>query len=129
LNPGQTATLYIQFDPTSAGAATGTVTLTSNASPSTATIGLSGTGQTVSYRVDLTWNAPTDSTDPVAGYNIYRATGTNSSYQLMNSSVDSTTTYTDTTVQNGTSYTYYVESVDASGNQSSPSNTFTASVP
>ena len=43
LNPGQTATLTVGFDPTTAGAATGTVTITSNAV--TATIALSGTGQ------------------------------------------------------------------------------------
>jgi len=129
LNPGQSATLYIQFDPTSAGATTGTVTLTSNASPSTTTIGLSGTGGTGSYEVQLTWIAPTNSTDPVAGYNVYRAAGNGSSYQLLNSSVNTETTYTDSTVQDGTSYTYYVESVDASGNQSTPSNTFSASIP
>ena len=129
LNPGQAATLSIQFDPTSAGAATGTVTLTSNASPSKATITLSGTGGTSSYEVELTWSAPTSSTDPVAGYNVYRAAGSGSSYQLLNSSVNPDTAYTDSTVQNGTSYTYYVESVDANGNQSTPSNTFSASIP
>jgi hypothetical protein len=129
LNPGQTATLNVQFDPTTAGAATGTVTLTSNASPSTATISLSGTGQAVSYQVDLTWNAPSSSTDPVAGYNVYRATGSSSSYQLLNPSANVPTNYTDTSVQNSTSYTYYVESVDAQGNQSAPSNTYAVNIP
>jgi hypothetical protein len=130
LNPGQTATLNIQFDPTTAGAASGKVTLTSNASGgSTATISLSGTGTTVSYEVSLNWSAPTNSTDPVAGYNIYRATGSTSSYQLLNTSVTVPTTYIDTSVQSGSSYSYYVESVDAQGNQSVPSNTFNVSVP
>ena len=129
LNPGQAATLYIQFDPTIAGSASGTVTLASNASPSTATIGLSGTGQTVSHTVNLSWNAPTGSTDPVAGYNVYRATGSSSSYQLLNTSVNVPTSYTDTNVQSGSSYSYYVESVDAQGNLSGPSNTYTATIP
>ena len=129
LNPGQTANLNIQFDPTTAGAATGAVTLTSNASPGTATIALSGTGVTGSSQVDLTWNAPTSSPDPVAGYNIYRATGNSSTFQLLNATADTSTAYTDTTVQNATSYTYYVESVDAQGNQSGPSNTYSASIP
>jgi hypothetical protein len=129
LNPGQTANLNIEFDPTTAGAATGAVTLISNASSSTATIALSGTGVAGSYQVNLTWNAPTGSTDPVAGYNIYRATGASSTYQLLNATADTSTTYTDSTVQTATSYTYYVESVDAEGNQSGPSNTYSANIP
>ena len=45
LNPGQTATLSAEFDPASAGTATGQLTLTSNSSPGSATaINLSGTG-------------------------------------------------------------------------------------
>ena len=130
LNPGQSATLYIGFDPAVTGTATGAVTLTSNSSNgSTATISLSGAGQTAPYQVDLTWNAPTNSTDPVAGYNVYRAASGSTSYQLMNTSVDAGTSYNDATVQSGMSYSYYVESVDASGNQSSPSNTYMVSVP
>jgi hypothetical protein len=130
LNSGQTAELEIAFDPTSAGAASGTITLTSNSSTgSTSQISLSGTGQAASYEVNLSWAAPSSSTDAVAGYDIYRATGTSSSYQLLNSSVDASTAYTDSTVQDGTSYTYYVASVDAEGNQSAPSNTYSVSIP
>jgi fibronectin type 3 domain-containing protein len=122
--------LNIQFDPTTAGTVAGTVTLTSNASSgSTTTISVSGTGTTVSYQVSLTWSAPTNSTDPVVGYNIYRAAGGSSSYQLLNTSVNTPTSYTDSSVQSGTAYSYYVESVDAQGNQSSPSNLFTVSIP
>jgi Abnormal spindle-like microcephaly-assoc'd, ASPM-SPD-2-Hydin len=47
LNPGQTATLEVQFDPTTAGAATGTVGVGSNCSMGgTMTVALSGTGAT-----------------------------------------------------------------------------------
>jgi fibronectin type 3 domain-containing protein len=106
------------------------VTLVSNAaSGGTATIALSGTGQATSYTVDLSWSAPSSSTDPVAGYNIYRSSNGGSTYQLLNSSAQSTTTYTDSTVQAGTSYMYYVESVDAQGSASSPSNTWSATIP
>lgn len=128
LNPGQSAVLNVGFDPTVAGTATGTVTLTSNASPSTSTISLSGTGQTTTYQVNLTWSAPTNSTDAVAGYNVYRATGSGA-YQLLNTSVLANTAYSDTNVQSGTAYNYYVESVDAQGNQSTPSNVFSVSLP
>jgi hypothetical protein len=45
LNPGQAATLNVEFDPASAGTATGQLTLTSNSSTgSTTAINLSGTG-------------------------------------------------------------------------------------
>lgn len=45
LNPGQTASLTVQFDPTAAGAASGTLTLASNSSSgASSVIGLSGTG-------------------------------------------------------------------------------------
>jgi hypothetical protein len=130
LNPGQTATLDLVFDPTTAGAATGLVTITSNASTgATATIALSGTGvSATAYEVQLTWDAPTDTTDPAVGYNVYRSTSTGS-FQLLNTSVNTPTSYTDTTVQDGTTYTYQVTSVDASGVESAPSNVYTAAIP
>jgi hypothetical protein len=130
LNAGSTAELEIEFDPTSAGTASGTVTLTSNSSTgATSQISLSGTGESASYEVNLSWDAPSSSTDPVAGYNIYRATGTSTSYALVNPSVTASTNFTDTTVASNTSYSYYVESVDAEGNQSAPSNAYSVSVP
>ncbi|MFZ0304348.1 MAG: choice-of-anchor D domain-containing protein [Terracidiphilus sp.] len=131
LNPGQTATLEIEFDPTASGVSNGSITLTSNSSTgSTSTISLSGTGEGgSSYEVNLTWDAPTGSSDPVTGYNIYRAVSGSSTYELVNSSLNSTTAYSDTTVQNSTSYIYYVASVDNEGNQSVPSNTFTVAIP
>jgi len=130
LNPGQSATLDLQFDPTVAGAATGLVTITSNDPTNpTATVALTGTGVTVTlYEVQLTWDAPATSADPVAGYHVYRASGSGS-YLLLTSAVNAPTTYTDTTVQSGTTYTYEVTSVDASGVESVPSNVYTAVVP
>ena len=48
LNPGQTITLNVQFDPATVGAATGQLTITSDSSSrATAVIGLSGTGTSV----------------------------------------------------------------------------------
>jgi fibronectin type 3 domain-containing protein len=110
------------------GAATGLLTITSNSSTNgTATIGLSGTG--VAAQVELSWNAPESTTDPIAGYNIYRSTGSSTSYQLLNSSVDTQTTYGDATVQNGLTYNYIVKSVDDSGVESGPSNMTTVTIP
>jgi hypothetical protein len=129
LNPNQTATLTVQFDPGAAGAVTGQLTLTSNSSSGSSTVvSLSGTGVQDSYEVDLSWDAPTSSPDPVAGYNVYRSPSGASSYQQLNSSVVTQTTYVDTTVQAGQNYDYIVESVDASGVTSVPSNTANATL-
>jgi fibronectin type 3 domain-containing protein len=106
------------------GSDTGQLAINSN-SLGTAAIGLSGTA--VAYEVQLNWNAP--GSDVVTGYKVYRSTGGTSNYQLLSSSVVSETTYTDTTVQSGDAYDYMVESVDASGKQSGPSNTTTVVVP
>jgi Abnormal spindle-like microcephaly-assoc'd, ASPM-SPD-2-Hydin len=130
LTPGQTASLGVQFDPTVLGAATGTLTITSTSSTNpTAVIAVTGTGTATSYVVDLSWDAPTDSTDPVAGYNIYRAVSGSSTYTLVNPSVDTLTTYTDSSVQNGTVYNYEVESVDASGVASVPTSPIPVTIP
>jgi hypothetical protein len=130
LNPGQTAVLSLQFDPTAAGADAGTVTISSNAaSGKTATIALSGTGTAAtSYEVQLNWAAPNSSGDAVTGYNVYRAAN-GGSYQKLNSSVNQPTTYTDSSVQVGTTYTYEVTSVDASGVESAASNVYLAAIP
>jgi hypothetical protein len=129
LNPGQTATLNVQFDPTATGAATGAVTLTDNALLGTAAIVLTGIGETGSYEVDLNWDAPGTSADPVAGYKIYRAVIGSATYQVLNAAVDTATTYADTSVANGTGYNYYVTSVDAEGNESGPSNIYSVIIP
>ena len=130
LTPGQTATLGVQFDPTAAGAVTGSLTIISTSSGNgTVVIPLTGTGTTSPYAVDLTWDAPTSSTDPIAGYNVYRAPSGSSMYQLLNSSVDTQTTYTDSTVQSGQSYDYIVESVDDSGVASAPTSPIAVTIP
>ena len=93
------------------------------------TLALSGTGTAAaSYEVELSWDAPTSSSDPVAGYHVYRATAAGS-YSLLNSSINTPTTYTDTSAQAGATYNYEVRSVDASGVESAPSNVYTAAIP
>jgi hypothetical protein len=131
LNTGQSLTLNIQFDPTVAGAATGTVTIisTSVTNP-TIVVALSGTGVTsVAYEVNLSWTAPSSPSDPVVGYNVFRSVSGASSYQQLNSTVVTQTTYLDPSIQSGQSYDYEVVSVDGTGVTSSPSNVLTLSVP
>ncbi len=123
LNPGQSVSLQVQFDPLTAGSFSGQLTIGS--SVSTNNIPLSGTG--TPHQVDLAWNAP--STGSISGYNVYRAASGSTSYARLNSSVDPQTAYTDTTVQSGASYVYTVKSVDSSGVESTPSNTTTVTIP
>jgi len=125
LSPNQTATLSVEFNPTAAGTASGSLTLTSNSSTGSSTvIALTGTGETASSsnQVNVTWDAPTGSSDPVAGYNVYRSPSGSSSYQQLNASAITQTSYVDTTAQAGQIYDYIVESVDASGVTSVSSN-------
>lgn len=130
LNPGQTATITLEFDPSAAGAAAGQLTLSSNSSTGTAsTVVLSGTGDVPNYHVSLSWQEPESTTDPIAGYNVYRAPTGTSMFQLVNSSVDAGTSYADATVQAGDTYDYYVETVDTTGISSVPSSTVTIAIP
>jgi hypothetical protein len=129
LNPTQALTLQLQFSPTTAGTLTGQITINSNSTTgSTAVVALSGNGTTVSHEVDLSWDAPTSSPDPVAGYNVYRLTDVGSA-QLLNSSIDTKTAYVDSAVVSGTTYSYIVKSVDKDGVESVPSNQITVTIP
>jgi len=133
LTAGQGATLAVQFDPTAAGSATGTLAIvsTSLTNPTTV-VTLTGAGvASVSYQVNLTWDAPSSSADPVAGYNIYRSGDGGNTYEALNPLPLplAPTAYSDVNVQNGQTYDYYIESVDSSGVASNPSNTATAAIP
>jgi fibronectin type 3 domain-containing protein len=122
-------TLQVQFKPTAAGSTTGQLTISSTStSGGTAVVPLSGTGTATAHEVDLSWNAPSSSSDSVAGYNIYRSTGSGAA-QLINSSVDTQVSYVDSTVVSGSTYSYIVKSVDSGGVESVPSNQISVTVP
>jgi hypothetical protein len=130
LSPNQTATLYVAFDPAVAGAATGQLKITSNSSSGgTTVVSLTGTGQAISYQVELTWDPPASSTVPVAGYNVYRAPTGTTSFAQLNTSAVTVPNFVDGNVQNGTTYDYMVESVDGNGNSSPDSDLATVAVP
>jgi fibronectin type 3 domain-containing protein len=90
---------------------------------------LSGTGESASHKVTLSWSPPKSSTDPVAGYYVYRSLGGSSPNQQLNSSSETQTTYVDSTVHAGVTYDYLVRSVDSSGRQSSASNNVSTTIP
>jgi ASPM-SPD-2-Hydin domain-containing protein/HYDIN/CFA65/VesB family protein len=122
---GQSVSLNIGFTPNSTGSTSGTLSLTSNASDSSVKEGLSGTGITPTYNVTVSWNP---SVSEVAGYNVYRGT-TPGTYSKMNSTLDSSTTYTDNTVAAGQTYYYAATSVNSAGQESSYSAPVEAVVP
>jgi hypothetical protein len=130
LNPGASATVTVQFAPTTTGTLTGQLAINSNSSTgSSVVVGLSGFGEAaVTHTVHLTWTAPSSSEDPVSGYHIYRAPQ-GGAFTLLSSSLDTQTAYADSTVVSGSSYIYQVKSVDSAGTESVASNQFTATIP
>jgi hypothetical protein len=130
LSPGATASVTIEYLPSSAGAATGQLTVNSNSTPtSTFTVALSGTGEAVTHSVDLSWDAPGSSPVAITGYHIYRMAAGSAAFTLLNSTVDTATSYVDSTVSAGTTYSYEIKSVDAAGVESSASNQYTVAIP
>jgi fibronectin type 3 domain-containing protein len=87
---------------------------------------MTGTGVTATQHiVDLSWTASSGA----IGYNIYRGTVSGGPYTMINSSLDSTTAYTDSTVVSGTTYYYVATAVNSSSEESGYSNQATAVIP
>jgi hypothetical protein len=123
---GQSSTFTVTFTPQSSGAASASLSFSSNASNSPAVQSLTGTGATqTQHTVDLTWTASADA----VGYNIYRGTVSGGPYTIINSSLDATTAYTDSTVTSGTTYYYVATAVNSSSEESGYSNQATAVIP
>jgi len=120
---GQSVSFTVTFSPATTGAASATLTITSNAQPSTTTEALTGTGAAApTHSVNLSWNA---STSPnIAGYNVYRAVYSSScgSFSKINPLLNTGTLYTDSNVVDGTSYCYATTAVNTSNEESSYSN-------
>src|SRR3989449_823911 len=126
LAAGQTASFSVVFASTTAGSAIGNISLVSNATNSP-TIALSASGvQPIPLARTLSWNP---SLSAVVSYNIYRGTQSGGSYQKLNSSPVSTTTYTDNSVLAGQTYFYVVTAVDSRNMESVHSNEVSATIP
>jgi Abnormal spindle-like microcephaly-assoc'd, ASPM-SPD-2-Hydin len=123
---GTSVPFTLTFVPQSSGLATGTLSFADNAS-NVPTEPLSGTGVApTQHSVSLSW---TDSGSGIVGYNVYRGSISGGPYAKINSALDSTTTYTDTSVLAGQTYYYVTTSVNGSGMQSGYSNQAQAVVP
>ncbi len=77
------------------------------------------------HTVDLTW----DASSGAAGYNIYRGTVSGGPYTMINTSLDSITAYTDSTVVSGQTYYYVATTVNSESQESGYSNLTSAVIP
>jgi hypothetical protein len=124
---GQSAPVTIQFTPNASGTATGNAGFTSNAANSPTVEQLTGTGVAQSsHSVDLSWDPGADN---IVGYNQYRGTAQGGPYERINTALDSSTSYTDSTVVSGTTYYYVTTEVNAQGQESGYSNVAKAVIP
>jgi hypothetical protein len=127
-SPGQATTLVVTFSPAASGSVTGSISITSDASNPLTVIYLSGSGlQPVAHSVSLTISVPAGS--DVVGYNIYRASISGGPYAKLTQSLNTTTSFTDVTVQAGDTYYYVATSVGSSNMESQPSDEVSATIP
>jgi hypothetical protein len=127
IEAGQSVKVTIQFTPNASGTASGNAKFISNAANSPAVEPLTGTGVAPgSHSVDLSWEAGSGS--PV-GFNIYRANAHAGPFQMINTALDASTNYTDSTVVCGETYYYVTTEVNAQGQESAYSNEVKAVIP
>ena len=127
LNPGAWIAAYVDFAPIAGGQVNGSITILTTASNGKPlNVPVSGAGTV--YQANLMWSAPKTS-DPIAGYNIFRAEAGSTSYVQVNADLVTSLTYMDQTVVNGTFYIYYIETVDESGVSSTPSAAYPLQIP
>ena len=124
---GQGAAFTLTFTPRTSGAASGSISLTSNAAntPTVETLTGSGTA-TALHSVGLHWNP---STSAVVGYNVYRSATSGGPYTKITPILDVSTSYVDITVQGGKTYYYVSTAVDTRSVESKYSNQLQAVIP
>ena len=123
---GQSVPFTVTFSPLVSGVVSGNLSFVSNASNSTVGETLSGTGQAQQHKVSLSW---IPSTSSITGYNVYRGTTSGGPYARISPSVDTVTSYEDSTVQSGQTYYYVTTSVGSTGMESKYSNETAAQIP
>ncbi|MBZ5651910.1 MAG: choice-of-anchor D domain-containing protein [Acidobacteriia bacterium] len=124
---GQSATVSVTFTPQSSGAASGSISLISNAANTPVVETLSGSGTaTPSHTVSLRWSP---SSSVVAGYNVYRGSTPGGPYAKINPTVAASTTYLDSSVQSGMTYYYVSTAITMGGLESKYSSPSQATIP
>jgi hypothetical protein len=124
---GQSISVTIQFTPNSSGQAVAKAGFVSTALNSPTVAPLTGTGAAQgSHSVSLSWERGSSS---AVGYNVFRSASSGGPFQQINSALDSSTNYTDSTVAAGMTYYYVTTEVNAQGQQSAYSNMAEAVIP
>jgi hypothetical protein len=123
---GQSVPFTLTIAPTATGTASANISFFTSTSTS-ASETASGTGATIQHTVDLSWNASTSTS--ITGYTVYRGTVSGGPYSKINSVLDSSMSYGDTTVQSGQAYYYVTTAADSAGVESSYSNQVQVGVP
>jgi hypothetical protein len=123
---GHNIPVTIQFTPNGSGTDPAKVGFVSNATGSPTLEPVTGTGVAQgSYSVSLSWTG--DAT--AVGYNVLRGTAESGPFHDINTALDSSTDYTDSTVVAGKTYYYVTTAVNAQGVQSAYSNVTEAVIP
>ena len=128
LSPNQQITFQVSFTPTTAGAASATLSFTSSSLSSPATLTLEGDGVNPppTYTVQLTWDA---SPSQVVGYIVLRAETSGGPYTPLFGTALNALSYTDATVSSGATYYYVVTAIGGTGIESGLSNQVTVVIP
>jgi len=134
LAPAQQLQFQVWFRPAAAGSAAQTLTLNSSSLPAPVKIAFSGSASNSvteptappAHSVILNWEAGPSS---VEGYYVYRSEVSGGPYQRITSSLVTSPTYTDTTVQSGGHYFYVVTSAKKNGDESTYSNEVAVNIP
>ena len=117
----------VTFTPQASGTASATLSFLDENGISLVEL-LNGTGiVSQNHSVDLSWTASTSQN--VIGYNIYRGNQSGGPYAKINSSLDSNTSYTDTSVGDGNTYYYVTTAVNSENEESGYSNQAQATIP
>jgi hypothetical protein len=126
LASGQSIPFTVSFAPTANGTVSANISFfTSNSGSVLETT--NGSGATTQHIVGLSWNASNSAS--IAGYNVYRGTSASGPYSRINSVLNASAAYSDSTVQSGQSYYYAATAVDSTGAESSYSNQVQVVVP
>jgi centrosomal CEP192-like protein/ASPM-SPD-2-Hydin domain-containing protein len=128
LTAGQSTSFTVTFKPATAGTASATLSFSSDAANSPSAQALAGSGTSApQYSVDLSWDPSSGS--GVVGYNVYRGSVSGGPYSKINSALETSTAYTDSSVNAGQTYYYVTTAVNSSGTESGYSDQAEAVIP
>lgn len=123
---GQSMPVTLTFSPLTSGSASAVLSVVSNASNAPAET-LNGVGVAPApHSVSLSW---TDTHSGIVGYNVYRGSVSGGPYAQVNSALEATPAYDDTSVVAGQTYYYVATAVDGSGAESGYSTEAEGKVP